>query len=154
MFENPPPNLAEETALGLLNKKTLSMAQLRSALEEKGFPSPHIETTLHHMSHLGYLNDDAIGTRLLEEALRKKRGWLWLRKRLIEKEISSEIIEKLFEESQKTAYERANESLQAKRRNKSLSQDQAFRFLLNRGFELELVRDVIQSEFRESFPVE
>ena len=154
MFEESSPNPAQDAALLLLDKKALSTEELRAALEKEGFSEPQIDGTVRNMSHFGYLNDETIGTRLLEEALRKKKGWLWLRKRLVAREIPHDIMDKLFEQSQGTAFERACESLQKKLRYKSLSRAQAFRFLLNRGFEVELAHDVIQSQFNETFSLE
>ena len=147
-------NPANEAALKLLNKKTLTTGELRAALEKKDLSSHQIEDALQSMHHLGYLNDEAIATRLLEDTVRKKRGWLWLRKQLVEKEIPNEINEKIQRQSQQTAYERANSSLQNKLRYKSLSRNQAFRFLLNRGFEIELVDDIIRAHFGEEFCLE
>lgn len=148
MFSNTPENPAYERCLDLLDKKPLSANELRDTLEQGLFSTDQIDQALDKARDYGYLDDFHLGTKLLEEANRKKKGWLWLRKKLMQRQIESDVVDQLAKISRENAYELARENLDNKRRYKSLSRTQAYRFLLNRGFEIEVVQELIQAEYR------
>tara|TARA_Y100001934_G_scaffold278485_1_gene379808 strand:- start:637 stop:1101 length:465 start_codon:yes stop_codon:yes gene_type:complete len=149
MFPASPKNPAFEIALKLLNKKALSTKELTLELDRQELPSSQIDNAIEHLKALRYLDDESIGTRLLQEAHRKKRGWLWLRKKLLDRKIDEAQINHIAELAQENEYSNARENLRKKLRAKNLSRTQAFRFLLNRGFELELVEQLIQQEYNQ-----
>jgi regulatory protein len=148
-----------DRAIRLLARRPYSTAEIRRNLQSHGVAPPVIETALDKLSRLGYVDDQAFAQYWIENRERfKPRGPRALRYELRQKGVPDAIIEGALAEieTHDSAYRAAQGYM---RRLHGLDQytfqHKLGAFLARRGFEYDIVRDVIDqmiSELEEEQP--
>lgn len=137
----------------LLARRPYSVFEIRHHLESKRVDLPTIEEVLVRLERLGYVDDHAFARYWIENRERfRPRGPRALRYELRQKGIDESLIETVMDEldAHDSAYRAAQEQVRRLRHPKK----QDFRskigtFLVRRGFEYEIVREVIEQLINE-----
>lgn len=91
---------AQRYALNALARRPLSEGQMRDKLRQRGHGSAAIEQIVSALVERGYLDDEAFGRSAIEaERARKPAGPQLLRYKLMQKKLSSELIDRLVNEA-------------------------------------------------------
>jgi|GEM_PF-525068 len=147
---------AHEKAIELLSYREHSSSELRTKLLQKGFPRTLTDTVIENMMSRGYVDDERFAGLYFRELMRQGNyGPLMIKKKMLEKGVNSQIIEKKItsisqDEWKQYAFRLLNKKMQ-KIRNKGENQREIIlRYLLNKGFEYgcieSLVKDVRDNE--------
>ncbi len=141
-------NTALDKAMTHLSATRKTEKQIRDFLSGKGYLSNVCDYVIEKLKGYGFLNDKEYAESYVE-ALAKKKGARAIRAQLRGKGLSQEdvdeAIENLDEDTQKQA---ASEILQKYMRNKTTDKEtlqKAAKYLLGKGFDYELIKDVISA---------
>lgn len=144
------------TSLRLLTVTPKSRRGLARKLEERGFPQTVIEGTLDHLEKQGVLNDRALGQSLLQSYLYRrpsgrKRIAFEMEKRGIKDSLIEELLEKdTPEEERARALDLARNKVAGwKKLDRTKRRKKLYDFLVRRGFDFNLSREVAEEVERE-----
>lgn len=144
------------SALRLLAATPKSRKTLMRKLAERGYPSEVLDRTMTHLEKQGLLNDKALALSLLRSFVNvrpsgRKKIAFELKKRGIQSDIAQNILDEYSpEEERGKALELAKDKqtrwqkLEPVKRRKKI-----YAFLLRRGFEYSLARDVLEETERK-----
>ncbi|MFQ5824089.1 MAG: RecX family transcriptional regulator [bacterium] len=145
----------KEKAYRYLAARAHSEKEIRIKLVQKGFSSAIVDEVISELKEKSFVDDEAFALSFVRSRMvNKPAGEILLRRELWQKGISEEIIQKALQEaySEKNQLEFAKELVDKRRsRYKNLEDSKRKKrltdFLLRRGFEWELVKEVIQETF-------
>jgi len=146
-------NRAVDQVVKLLARRPYSVFEIRHHLESKRVDRPTIEEALVRLERLGYVDDHAFARYWIENRERfRPRGPRALRYELRQKGIDESLIQTVMDELD--AHDSAYRAAQEQVRRLHHPQKQDFRskigtFLVRRGFEYEIVREVIEQLTQE-----
>jgi regulatory protein len=140
-----------EYAFYLLKSRDRSIGEMKERLKRHQCTPEEINETISFLVEKNFLNDQ----RFAENFVRFKKslkptGRYYLRNKLLEKKISSNLVEKVLAENidQESEVEEATERWLKK--NKKVAEDKIYqklsRHLVSRGFEWEKVREVVNEK--------
>lgn len=139
-------NTALDKAMTHLSATRKTEKQIRDFLTSKGYLPTVCDYVVDKLNGYGFLNDKEYAESYVE-ALAKKKGVRLIRAQLRGKGLSQEDVEEAIEGlDEDTQREAANEILQKYMRNKNQDREtlqKAAKYLLGKGFDYELVKDVI-----------
>ncbi|MFO7734823.1 MAG: RecX family transcriptional regulator [bacterium] len=133
--------LCLKTALKLLGRREHFTLELKRKLLSKKHPESVVNIVADELTGTGYLDDTRALEHFASEVKRKKRGLFYFRKKVSEK-AGGEICEK---EAFEFAYTSEEEKKLAAELFEELSHDseeKKKRFLYNRGFSAQIIREV------------
>ena len=141
--QNPTPY---DQSVTLLARKALSSLELSEKLENTGFSPEAIEGVLQTLQVQGYLNDEALASKIYEDAVRRHKGPLWLVQKLEKRRLSPPIIEYYADLGQEHALEHALKLLTKRFAPSDFPQQagRAFRLLLSRGYPASVVEAALE----------
>lgn len=137
---------AVDKALATLAKAERTRAEVQTRLESGGFEPETIAAAIQKLEAWGYLDDHRVAKREVDNlapGIGKSRIRARITHRGVEEEIVDQVIQKVDDQSE---LEKAN-TLLKKRFLPDGDPAKAGRFLLQRGFEEEIVRTAIASYF-------
>jgi len=140
-----------EYAFYLLKLRDRSIGEMREKMERKEYTEQEIKETVDFLVEKDFLDDE----RFTRNFVRYKKeikpvGRYWLLNKLREKKIDNEIIEKVLSENldEKTEVEEIAKIWLS--RNKNLSKEKVYqklsRYLISRGFDWEIVKEIIREK--------
>lgn len=108
---------AKLRAMHLLQKMDRTKADLRRKLEQSGYPVQAVEAALDYVESFHYI-DDARYAAMYIENQKSRKGMARIRMELVQKGVSSEIIQQAFEEAEEKTDSRSviRQMLEKKRR--------------------------------------
>ena len=144
-------------ALRFLSYRQRSEKEIRDKLRSKKISNSNIDKIITTLSELNFINDEQFAKLFLESYLRKKpMGGRLISMKLLEKGIKKDIIEKALTENynEEEESEKCNELLKkyikkVKSKNEMEKKRKCYQYLLTRGFDNELVREIISSHFMQ-----
>lgn len=144
-------------ALRFLSYRQRSEKEIRDKLRSKKISNSNIDKIITTLSDLNFINDEQFAKLFLESYLRKKpMGGRLISMKLLEKGIKKDIIEKVLTENynEEEELEKCNELLmkyikKVKSKNEMEKKRKCYQYLLSRGFDNELVREIISSHFMQ-----
>jgi len=142
-------------ALRFLSYRQRSEREIRDKLRSKKISNSNIDKIITTLSELNLINDEQFAKLFLDSYLRKKpMGGRLISIKLLEKGIKKDIIGKVLTENYNEAeeLEKCNELLKkyikkVKSKNEMEKKRKCYQYLLSRGFDNELVREIISSHF-------
>jgi len=142
-------------ALRFLSYRQRSEREIRDKLRSKKISNSNIDKIITTLSELNFINDEQFAKLFLDSYLRKKpMGGRLISIKLLEKGIKKDIIGKVLTENYNEAeeLEKCNELLKkyikkVKSKNEMEKKRKCYQYLLSRGFDNELVREIISSHF-------
>lgn len=138
---------AKRKAMWLLECQDRTRAELFSRLERLEFPSFLIEQAVSYVESYGYINDEEYVRRYMEYRANKKSR-LQIRQELQKKGISSDILERIWEQYDYQEEEVVEEQLKKRIRQKGPVTTENFQkyygFLARKGFSSNLILDLLK----------
>ena len=140
-------------ALRFLSYRQRSEKEIRDKLRSKRISTGNIDKIIKSLSELNFINDEQFAKLFLESYLNKKpMGRRLISMKLLEKGIKKDIVENVLIENYKEEDElvKCNELLKkyikkVKSKNEMEKKRKCYKYLLSRGFENEIVREIISS---------
>jgi len=142
-------------ALRFLSYRQRSEKEVRDKLKIKKISESNIDKIILTLKDLNYINDEQFGKLFLDSILIKKPlGRRLVSSKLLEKGIKKEVIEFVLRENYKEEeeFKKCNELLskyerKVKTKNEIEKKRKCYQYLLSRGFENEIVNEVVSSYF-------
>lgn len=134
-------------ALKFLERRDHFSFEIEQKLRQKGFSDEEISTTIEKLRSYGYLNDEKFCENFVESIRQKPIGKKLIKNKLLQKNISEEIITKILdtieeEELVKTAIKKR---IQQKGLPKDLKDlEKLYKYLIRQGFQSETVVDALR----------
>lgn len=143
---------AKKYTLRLLSQRPYSKQEIRNKLSSHGFPEEIINEVIEEFSKKNWINDYAFAKSFVESRIRNSpRGVKIIENELKEKGIPAHIIEEVLLPIKNTQaqIELAISALNKKRnfaneKNISVRKQKAYRYLLQRGFDSEVIESALQ----------
>jgi regulatory protein len=143
---------AMNTAVRILTHRDHSKYELKQKLQKRGFAREVIDTVIAECERLDYINDPRTAHLYILQLKRKCFGRRYIRMALKKKRLSGAVAENLLLENYPEAEERENAGriLEKKREtfereeDKKKSREKIFRFLVSRGFNKDIIRDLVK----------
>ncbi len=142
---------AYEKAIELLSYREHSSFELKSKLLQKGFSGSVIESVIETMISKGYLDDDRFTDLYFRELIRQgKYGPLMIRKKMLEKGITSDIVDRKIRSVSQKEWEQYATGLLKKKMQKIQyrgkdKREILLRYLMNKGFDYGSIESLIKS---------
>ena len=144
------------TAVRILTYRDHSKYELKQKLQKRGFASEVIDTVIVECQRLNYIDDQRTARVYISQLKRKCFGKRHIRMAIKKKRLSGIIIEKILLENYTEAEDRENASnlLEKKiktfnrEKNSKKRRDKIFRFLYSRGFNKDVVADLIRESVK------
>lgn len=142
---------AKLRAMHLLQKMDRTKADLRRKLEQSGYPANAVNTAIEYVESFHYIDDERYAAMYIENQ-KNRKGKVRLKMELIQKGVSSDIIERVFENAEEGMDSKGaiREMLQRKRRGDGPMDDKEkqrlYGFFMRKGFS----SSDILSVFREN----
>lgn len=142
--------LAYEKAIELLSYREHSSSELRTKLLQKGFAPSVGDTVIKKMISKGYLDDERFANLYFRELMRHgKYGPLMIRKKMLEKGIKPELIDKKIGSISAKEWEQYASGLLNKKMQKIRNRDEGkreilLRYLMNKGFDYSSIESLVK----------
>ncbi|NPA53272.1 MAG: regulatory protein RecX [Aquificae bacterium] len=124
---------AKSYAFQLLSKKDYFSEELKRKLSQKGFNEEEIEKTIQYLQEKNYLNDEELKKRYIQKYLEKGKSLVYIKNKLFQKGINSNINISFEEELEAALY-----TLRFKYK-KGRNYKEIVKFLSYRGFSYEVI---------------
>ena len=143
-----------EYALWLLKSRDRSIGEMREKFVKRQYSPEEIEQTLSFLIEKNFLDDQ----RFAENFVRFKKnikpvGRYYLRNKLMEKKISSDLIDKVLKENTDKESEIIAAAKHWMQKNSQLPREKIYeklsRHLLSRGFGWEKVREIVDQQIKK-----
>lgn len=149
---------ARNYAFDLLVCRDYTARQMTKKLASKGFSIEAINETIDALKRMGYIRDERYARNWVSSRLRNNpRGRSLLKAELLKRGIDKSTVDRVLDEiDESTEYQAALKAARAQMRkhysklNKVVARRRLYGFLTRRGFELELVKKVIDEVLEES----
>lgn len=143
----------KEQAVGLISRRPRSVAEIARYLNQKGYDAAAVDTIVADLQRVDLLNDDAFARYWVEQRETfRPRSHLALRQELMQKGVARDLITLVLADvDEETAAYRAAEP---KARQWARLPEQAFQqklgqFLLRRGFQYDIIKQVTNNLWRD-----
>jgi len=147
---------AKNYAFDLLVCRDYTKKQMIRKLKGKGFSLEAIQTVMETLERLGYIHDERYARNWVSSRLRNNpRGRSLLKEELLRRGVDKATVERVLDEiDESTEYQAALRSARKQMRryrnlNKVVARRRLYSFLTRRGFELDLVKKVIDEVLGE-----
>jgi regulatory protein len=149
----PPDDFNDcfRVALRILSRRDHGCAELAQKLADRGYPADHIRAVVEKCSRLHYLNDERFAAGMVRELQRRAYGYLRIKQMLISKRLPGPVVEAALNTCSKetTQLQVCRQAMMKKLKSMRTSGAESktavklYRFLLNRGFPAETIRQVM-----------
>ncbi|MCQ2380527.1 MAG: recombination regulator RecX [Victivallaceae bacterium] len=143
------PLTAYERALRILDRRACTEQELRQRLAKDGFPAVEIDDAVGNCIRHGFVNDEQMTADCCETLVQRGNGPRMIKMKLQRRGLSPEDIDSVLEESKEALHEACRAAAETKLRtlrreiDQRAKRDKLFRFLAGRGFDSELVQQVV-----------
>jgi regulatory protein len=143
---------AMNTAVRILTYRDHSKYELKQKLQQRGFASEVIDTVIIECERLNYLDDQRTARVYISQLKRKCFGKRHIRMALKKKRLRGVVIENILLENYTEAEDRENAGKLLEKKMKTFNReedskkrrDKIFRFLYSRGFNKDVITDLIR----------
>ncbi len=150
-IQTAPPK-AMNTAVRILANRDHSKYELKQKMQQRGFASKVIDTLITECERLNYINDPRTAHVYILQLKRKCFGKRHIRMALKKKRLRGAVIEKILLENYTEAEEHENAGKLLEKKMKTFNReedskkrrDKIYRFLFSRGFNKEVISDLIR----------
>jgi len=132
-------------ALGLLSKRGYFILELKRKLLSKGFDKEGVDAALEKLVNIGYLDDMKSAEIYIRELKRKKKGLLYIKKKLMEK-AGTEVANGIPVRDHYSIEEEVEAALKMSERVRSTTVLGLKSKLINRGFSSESVTKALNGK--------
>lgn len=152
--------LAKEIAYRFISYKPRTLKEVSDKLKAKGFQSDLVSKVVEELKNYGFINDlEYARNFVLNRSRSKTLGELALRRELLSKGISSEIVDEVLSERENLIDEfeialdlaqgklKQIKSLKKRKRGRDEYKRRIYEFLLRRGFKFETINRVMREVF-------
>jgi regulatory protein len=152
--------LAKEIAYRFISYKPRTLKEVSDKLKAKGFQSDLVSKVVEELRNYGFINElEYARNFVLNRSRSKTLGELALRRELLSKEISSEIVDEVLSERENLIDEfeialdlaqgklKQIKSLKKRKRGRDEYKRRIYEFLLRRGFKFETINRVMREVF-------
>jgi regulatory protein len=152
--------LAKEIAYRFISYKPRTLKEVSDKLKAKGFQSDLVSKVVEELKNYGFINDlEYARNFVLNKSRSKTLGELALRRELLSKGISSEIIDEVLSERENLIDEfeialdlaqgklKQIKSLKKRKKGRDEYKRRIYEFLLRRGFKFETINRVMREVF-------
>jgi len=152
--------LAKEIAYRFISYKPRTLKEVSDKLKAKGFQSDLVSKVVEELKNYGFINDlEYARNFVLNKSRSKTLGELALRRELLSKGISSEIIDEVLSERENLIDEfeialdlaqgklKQVKSLKKRKKGRDEYKRRIYEFLLRRGFKFETINRVMREVF-------
>jgi regulatory protein len=152
--------LAKEIAYRFISYKPRTLKEVSDKLKAKGFQSDLVSKVVEELKNYGFINDlEYARNFVLNKSRSKTLGALALRRELLSKGISSEIVDEVLSERENLIDEfeialdlaqgklKQIKSLKKRKRGRDEYKRRIYEFLLRRGFKFETINRVMREVF-------
>jgi regulatory protein len=147
-------NFGKKIAFSFLNYKPRTEKEIRKKLKEKKISEASIEKVITILKNLKYLDDSKYAKMYLEEKLANNpKGKRVIAMKLAEKGINKEVIKSVIDKeyNEDTETQKAKELLakyikKVRAKSEMDKRQKCYRYLLSRGFDYEIVKEVCKIE--------
>jgi regulatory protein len=152
--------LAKEIAYRFISYKPRTLKEVSDKLKAKGFQSDLVSKVVEELRNYGFINDlEYARNFVLNRSRSKTLGELALRRELLSKGISSEIVDEVLSERENLIDEfeialdlaqgklKQIKSLKKRKKGRDEYKRRIYEFLLRRGFKLETINRVMREIF-------
>jgi len=152
--------LAKEIAYRFISYKPRTLKEVSDKLKAKGFQSDLVSKVVEELKNYGFINDlEYARNFVLNRSRSKTLGELALRRELLSKGISSEIVDEVLSEREnlidefEIAFDLAQgklkqiKSLKKRKKGRDEYKRRIYEFLLRRGFKFETINRVMREVF-------
>jgi regulatory protein len=152
--------LAKEIAYRFISYKPRTLKEVSDKLKAKGFQSDLVSKVVEELRNYGFINDlEYARNFVLNRSRSKTLGELALRRELLSKGISSEIVDEVLSERENLIDEfeialdlaqgklKQIKSLKKRKRGRDEYKRRIYEFLLRRGFKFETINRVMREVF-------
>jgi regulatory protein len=152
--------LAKEIAYRFISYKPRTLKEVSDKLKAKGFQSDLVSKVVEELRNYGFINDlEYARNFVLNRSRSKTLGELALRRELLSKGISSEIVDEVLSERENLIDEfeialdlaqgklKQIKSLKKRKKGRDEYKRRIYEFLLRRGFKLETINRVMREVF-------
>ena len=152
--------LAKEIAYRFISYKPRTLKEVSDKLKAKGFQSDLVSKVVEELKNYGFINDlEYARNFVLNRSRSKTLGELALRRELLSKGISSEIVDEVLSERENLIDEfeialdlaqgklKQIKSLKKRKRGRDEYKRRIYEFLLRRGFKFETINRVMREIF-------
>jgi regulatory protein len=152
--------LAKEIAYRFLSYKPRTLKEVSDKLKAKGFQSDLVSKVVEELKNYGFINDlEYARNFVLNRSRSKTLGELALRRELLSKGISSEIVDEVLSERENLIDEfeialdlaqgklKQIKSLKKRKKGRDEYKRRIYEFLLRRGFKFETINRVMREVF-------
>jgi regulatory protein len=152
--------LAKEIAYRFISYKPRTLKEVSDKLKAKGFQSDLVSKVVEELKNYGFINDlEYARNFVLNKSRSKTLGELALRRELLSKGISSEIVDEVLSERENLIDEfeialdlaqgklKQIKSLKKRKRGRDEYKRRIYEFLLRRGFKFETINRVMREVF-------
>jgi regulatory protein len=152
--------LAKEIAYRFISYKPRTLKEVSDKLKAKGFQSDLVSKVVEELKNYGFINDlEYARNFVLNRSRSKTLGELALRRELLSKGISSEIVDEVLSERENLIDEfeialdlaqgklKQIKSLKKRKKGRDEYKRRIYEFLLRRGFKLETINRVMREVF-------
>ncbi len=144
---------AKEDAMRLVVLRPRSIAEIKRSLRRKGVEEPHIDRVVNRLEELELLNDEAFARYWVDQRETfKPRSRMALRQELMQKGVQRDLVERaLAEVDEKASALRLAEkrALRWQQLPFETFREKMTRFLYQRGFDYEIIREVTDEVWRD-----
>ena len=144
------PLSAVDKAMKLLSFRALSETELRARLLKQGFPSDEVDHAVAECRRCRFIDDAALAEDYTSLLRARNTGSRVIRQKLIKRGLADEITDGILPEEDTSSAEReaALRALEykwrllARENDPRKKREKAFRFLISRGFSLDVIREL------------
>ncbi len=139
-----------EKAISLLSRRSHSAKELRKKLLKRNYSRSKINQVIQGLKESGYLDDEKFAEQWIKNRIEKKpRGKALIKSELLQKGVDRRIIEEKLNSLLPTSREKemaqhlADKWLNKKRGKEENIKEKLYRYLNNKGFDREIIREII-----------
>ncbi|NDI33316.1 RecX family transcriptional regulator [Chengkuizengella sediminis] len=155
IVEDEEMQIVHRQAIRMISRRANSRYELKQKLSEKGYEENQIEHTLDQLESTKYIDDYHYALNLANYRIKhQKKGLKWIEQELSQKGINKVTITQVIQELDKeleyeTAYLLAKKRWDKQSGESTKKKSKISSFLLRRGFEYSLIRNIIEKVEKE-----
>ncbi|NBI27436.1 regulatory protein RecX [Chengkuizengella marina] len=157
VVEDEELQIIQRQAIRMISRRVKSRYELKQKLSDKGYEENLIDLTLDQLEKTKYIDDYSYALNLANHRIKyQKKGLKWIEQELSQKGISkvtmNQVIQELDKELEfKAAYQLAKKRWDLQSGQPTKKKSKISSFLMRRGFDYSLIRNIIDKIEKEEF---
>ncbi|MFS1513126.1 regulatory protein RecX [Chengkuizengella sp. SCS-71B] len=155
VVEDEEKQIIQRQAIRIISRRGKSRFELKQKLSEKGYEETLIDHTLDHLEKRKFIDDYSYALNLANYRMKhQKKGLKWIEQELSQKGIKKVIITQVIQELDKelefeVAYQLAKKRWDNQSGDYTKKKSKISSFLMRRGFEYSLIRNILEKIEKE-----